>query len=311
MPKTSEVPARKTVRTGLIFAVASYLLWGFLPLYFIVLQPASAFEIVAWRIVFSLGFCAILVTSTRSWSKIVATARQPKLLLTMGLAAFFIYINWQVYVYGATSGRVIETSLGYFINPIVTVLLGVILLRERLRTMQWIAVAISAVAVLVIALNYGAFPWIALTLAFSFGIYGLIKKRIGPRVDALSGLVIETIWLVPIAVAQLIAVSVNLGLTFGSAGGVHALLMVLVGVATAIPLLFFAAASRRLPLVYMGLVQYITPLLQFAIGALLLHEAMPAPRLLGFALVWLALIVLSIDLLLAGRAGRRAAPALA
>jgi len=309
--ETSEVPARKTVRTGLIFAVASYLFWGFLPLYFIVLQPASAFEIVAWRIVFSLGFCAILVTSTRSWSKIVATARQPKLLLTMGLAAFFIYINWQVYVYGATSGRVIETSLGYFINPIVTVLLGVILLRERLRTMQWIAVAISAVAVLVIALNYGAFPWIALTLAFSFGIYGLIKKRIGPRVDALSGLVIETTWLVPIAVAQLIAVSVNLGLTFGSAGGVHALLMVLVGVATAIPLLFFAAASRRLPLVYMGLVQYITPLLQFAIGALLLHEAMPAPRLLGFALVWLALIVLSIDLLLAGRAGRRAAPALA
>jgi chloramphenicol-sensitive protein RarD len=309
--ETSEVPARKTVRTGLIFAVASYLLWGFLPLYFIVLQPASAFEIVAWRIVFSLGFCAILVTSTRSWSKIVATARQPKLLLTMGLAAFFIYINWQVYVYGATSGRVIETSLGYFINPIVTVLLGVILLRERLRTMQWIAVAISAVAVLVIALNYGAFPWIALTLAFSFGIYGLIKKRIGSRVDALSGLVIETTWLVPIAVAQLIAVSVNLGLTFGSAGGVHALLMVLVGVATAIPLLFFAAASRRLPLVYMGLVQYITPLLQFAIGALLLHEAMPAPRLLGFALVWLALIVLSIDLLLAGRAGRRAAPALA
>ena len=311
MSETSEVPARKTVRTGLIFAVASYLFWGFLPLYFIVLQPASAFEIVAWRIVFSLGFCAILVTSTRSWSKIVATARQPKLLLTMGLAAFFIYINWQVYVYGATSGRVIETSLGYFINPIVTVLLGVILLRERLRTMQWIAVAISAVAVLVIALNYGAFPWIALTLAFSFGIYGLIKKRIGPRVDALSGLVIETTWLVPIAVAQLIAVSVNLGLTFGSAGGVHALLMVLVGVATAIPLLFFAAASRRLPLVYMGLVQYITPLLQFAIGALLLHEAMPAPRLLGFALVWLALIVLSIDLLLAGRAGRRAAPALA
>jgi chloramphenicol-sensitive protein RarD len=299
------------VRTGFVFAVASYLLWGFLPLYFIVLQPASAFEIVAWRIVFSLGFCAILVTSTRSWSKIAAIVRQPKLLLTMGLAAFFIYINWQVYVYGATSGRVIETSLGYFINPIVTVLLGVVLLRERLRMMQWIAVAISAVAVLVIALNYGAFPWIALTLAFSFGIYGLIKKRIGPRVDALTGLVIETTWLVPIAVAQLIAVSVNVGLTFGAAGGAHALLMVLVGVATAIPLLFFAAASRRLPLVYMGLVQYITPLLQFAIGALLLHEAMPAPRLLGFALVWLALIVLSIDLLLAGRAGRRAAPALA
>ena len=299
------------MRSGFLFAVASYLLWGFLPLYFIVLQPASAFEIVAWRIVFSLGFCAILVTVTRSWARIAAIVRQPKLLLTMGLAAFFIYINWQVYVYGATTGRVIETSLGYFINPIVTVLLGVILLRERLRMMQWIAVAISAVAVLVIALNYGAFPWIALTLAFSFGIYGLIKKRIGPRVDALSGLVIETTWLVPIAIAQLIAVSVNVGLTFGSAGGVHSLLMVLVGVATAIPLLFFAAASRRLPLVYMGLVQYITPLLQFAIGALLLHEAMPAPRLLGFALVWLALIVLSIDLLLVGRAGRRVVPVVA
>ncbi len=292
----------------MVFAFAAYAVWGFLPVYFLLLQPAGAFEVVAWRIVFSLVFCAILITATRSWPALIAIVSQPKLLLTLGLAAALIYINWQVYVYGTLSGRVIETSLGYFINPIVTVLLGVVLLHERLRLLQWVAVGISALAVLVIAIGYGGFPWIALTLAFSFGLYGLVKKRVGPRVDALSGLAIETTWLVPVAVVQLVVVGASVGITFGTAGAQHSVLLIAVGVVTAIPLLLFAAASRRLPLVTMGLVQYLTPVLQFLIGFLFLHEAMPTVRWVGFAFVWVALLVLTIDLLLRGRSARRASP---
>jgi len=302
------VSAHAATRSGIVFAVAAYLLWGFLPVYFLLLAPTGAFEIVGWRIVFSLLFCALLVTVTRSWPALVAIVRQPRLLATMAIAAVFIYINWQVFVYGTVTGHLIETSLGYFINPIVTVLLGVIFLHERLRPLQWTAVGISAIAVLVIAINYGAFPWIALSLAFSFGLYGLIKKRVGPRVDALSGLILETAWLTPVAVVQLIIVGATAGLTFGMAGTANLLLLIGVGVATAIPLLLFAAASRRLPLVTIGFVQYLTPLLQFAIGAALLHEEITAVRWVGFALVWFALALLSIDLVRAGRSARRVVP---
>jgi len=302
--------AHGATRSGIVFAVAAYLLWGFLPVYFLLLAPTGAFEIVGWRIVFSLLFCALLVTVTRSWPALIAIVRQPRLLGTMALAAVFIYVNWQVFVYGTISGHVIETSLGYFINPIVTVLLGVIFLRERLRPLQWTAVGISAIAVLVIAVNYGAFPWIALSLAFSFGLYGLIKKRVGPRVDALSGLILETAWLTPVAVVQLLIVGATAGLTFGMAGTANVLLLIGVGVATAIPLLLFAAASRRLPLVTIGFVQYLTPLLQFVLGAALLHEEITTVRWVGFALVWFALALLSVDLVRAGRSARRVVPPL-
>jgi len=305
---STPVSPRTATRSGVVFAIAAYLLWGFLPVYFLLLAPTGAFEIVGWRIVFSLVFCALLVTVTRSWPALIAIVRQPRLLGTMALAAVFIYINWQVFVYGTVTGHVIETSLGYFINPIVTVLLGVFFLRERLRPLQWTAVGISAVAVLVIAINYGAFPWVALSLAFSFGLYGLIKKRVGPRVDALSGLILETAWLTPVAIVQLVIVGATAGLTFGMAGTANLLLLIGVGVATAIPLLLFAAASRRLPLVTIGFVQYLTPLLQFALGAVLLHEEITAVRWVGFALVWFALALLSIDLVRAGRSARRVVP---
>ncbi len=293
------------MRSGILYALAAYLLWGFLPVYFLLLRPAGAFEIVAWRIVFALVFCVLLINVTRSWPAIIAIIRQPRLLLTLGIAAALIYINWQVYVYGATTGHVIETSLGYFINPIVTVLLGVVVLRERMRPLQWVAVGISTVAVLVIAIGYGAFPWIALSLAGSFGLYGLLKKRVGPRVDALSGLAIETAWLLPVAVVQLLVVGGTVGVTFGTDGAPHAVLLAVVGIVTAVPLLLFAAASRRLELVTMGFVQYLTPVIQFLVGYFLLHEAMPPVRWIGFALVWVALIVLSVDLV-RQRGGRRA-----
>ncbi len=290
----------------MLFAVAAYTLWGVLPAYFLLLQPAGAFEIVALRILFSVVFCAILITATRKWPAFVAILKQPRLVLIMGVAAALIFVNWQVYVYATLSHHVIETALGYFINPIVTVLLGVILLRERLRMSQWIAVGISAVAVLVLAIDYGAFPWISLALAFSFGLYGLIKKRVGASVDAVSGLTIETAWLVPVAIVQLVAVGASAGLTFGTVSVTHTLVLLTTGVVTAVPLLLFAAAARRLPLVYMGLIQYLAPLLQFLFGAFVLNEAMPPARWFGFGLVWVALVVLSVDLIATGRASRRA-----
>jgi chloramphenicol-sensitive protein RarD len=229
-------------------------------------------------------------------------------VLVLGLAGVLVFINWQTYVIAVLLGRVNEAALGYFINPIVTVLLGVIVLRERLRVAQWGAVSLSAIAVLILAINYGEIPWISLILAFSFGLYGLAKKRVGPRVDALTGLALETAWLTPIAIVQLVFVGLTSGIVFGTAGVTNTLLLAAAGIVTSVPLLLFAAAARRLPLVVIGFVQYLTPILQFVIGTFILHEAMPPERWVGFSLVWLALIILSIDMVLHARSVRRALP---
>ncbi|PXA68607.1 EamA family transporter RarD [Cryobacterium arcticum] len=298
-------PARSAASTGLIYAICSYGIWGFLPLYFLLLKPTGAFEIVAWRVLFSLVFCGVLIGATRAWRPLVAALRRPRVVWTMGLAGLLIYINWQTFILAALSGHVVETALGYFINPIITVLLGVLVLRERLRSAQWAAVVISFVAVIVLSVGYGTVPWISLILAFSFGFYGLIKKRVGGHLDALSGLTLETMWLAPIAIVQLVVVSLLTGLTFGTVSPVHSLALVGSGVLTAVPLLFFAAASRRLPLTTLGLVQYLAPVLQLIVGVAVLHEPMPPERWLGFGLVWLALIVLTTDMIVHGRAQRR------
>lgn len=286
---------------GGVYAFTAYFLWGFLPLYFLLLVPTGPFELVAWRILLSLAFCAILLSVLRGWGRLAAIMRQPRLLLWTAVAGGLIYVNWQVYILATLSGHVIEASLGYFMNPIVTVVLGVVVLRERLRLTQWIAVGVAAAAVGVIVVGYGAFPWIALTLAFSFGIYGLVKKRLGPSVDAVSGLTLESLWLVPIAVVILVVVGVTSGLTFGAGGPWHAVLLSLAGVVTAVPLLLFAAGARRVPLTVIGLLQFVAPILQFIIGAWVLGEPMPLERWIGFGLVWLALIVLTVDSLVFAR----------
>jgi chloramphenicol-sensitive protein RarD len=300
-------PVRSAASTGLIYAVCSYGIWGFLPLYFLLLAPAGAFEIVAWRVLFSLLFCTLLILATRAWRPLVAALRTPRVVWTMGLAGVLIFINWQTFILAAVSGHVVETALGYFINPIITVLLGVLVLHERLRRAQWVAVAISFIAVVVLSVGYGTVPWISLILAFSFGLYGLIKKRVGGHLDALSGLTLETMWLTPLAIVQLVVVSMITGLTFGTVSAVHTIALIGSGVITAVPLLFFAAASRRLPLTTLGLVQYLAPVLQFLAGVVILLEPMPPERWLGFGLVWLALIVLTVDMIVAGRARRRPA----
>ncbi|WP_066517901.1 EamA family transporter RarD [Curtobacterium ammoniigenes] len=297
-------PERSETSVGIGQAIGAYGLWGALPLLFAAMAPAGPFEIVAWRIVFALGFCIVVIGAGRTWPRIRAILVRPDVLRTLGLAAFLIVINWTVYVSATTSGRTVEAALGYFINPLVTIALGVIVLRERLRPAQWVAVALSAVAVIVIAVGYGQPPIIALTLAFSFGLYGLVKKRVGAAVDALSGLTIETAWLVPFAVAALVVFGVtgfDGGVTFGALGVWHALLLVLGGPVTAVPLLLFASSARRLPLSLIGLCQYLTPVLQFIVGVWLQHEAMSPARWFGFAIVWLALVVLTVDAFRASR----------
>lgn len=301
---TPETAAQE--RLGGIYAFGAYFLWGFMPLYFILLAPIGPWEVVVWRILFSLVFCAILLTVTRTWPKLLAILRDRRLVFWTIIAGLLIYVNWQVFLIGILTGHVIEGSLGYFINPIVTVLLGVLVLHERLRPAQWAAIAIAVVAVVVIIVAYGTFPWIALTLAASFGAYGLVKKQIGPKVDAISGLTLESLWLTPIALVQLIVVANTTGLVFGTQGAGHTVLVNLAGVITAVPLLLFAAGARRAPLVVIGLLQFVAPIMQFLTGWWMLGEPMPLERWIGFGLVWVALIVLMVDSIASARGSRRA-----
>lgn len=307
---TSENSPRAAEPAGVAYAVAAYLLWGVLPLYFLLLTPTGPWEVVAWRVLLSFVFCLILLTVTRGWKAFAAIVRQPKLLALTALAGLLIYVNWQVFLIGTLTDNVVETSLGYFINPIATVLLGVFVLRERIRPAQWTAIGIAAVAVVVIVAMYGRFPWIALSLTASFGVYGLIKKKIGPSVDAVSGLTLESFWLIPIAVVQLVLVAATPeGITMGQHGIWHVVLLSLAGVVTAVPLLLFAAGARRIDLTLIGMIQFITPVMQFLLGVFVLGEEMPPGRLVGFVLVWVAIAVFVVDLLVSARNGRRTAQA--
>ena len=290
-------PARSENSVGILFGISAYGLWGLLPLYFLILAPAGPVEIVANRVVWSLIFCTLLLTAMRSWRPVLTALRTPRIVGTLTVAALLIAVNWLVYTYGVTSGQAIEASLGYFINPIVSVLLGVIVLRERLRPLQWTAIGMGVLAVVVLAVGYGAVPWIALTLAFSFGLYGFVKKKVGSRVDAVSSLSIETVVLTPIAVGVMLWLSSTGRATLVSEGPGHFWIMVASGVITAVPLIFFGAAARRLPLTTIGLLQYLAPVLQFLLALLVLKEEMPFERWIGFGLVWVGLILLTIDML--------------
>lgn len=294
---------------GTLFTVLAYLLWGVFPLYFILLAPTGPFEVVAWRLLLTLVVCILLLAVTRGWSRLRAIWRQPRLLALTALAGALIYVNWQVFVIATMHEQVVETSLGYFINPIFTVLLGVLVMHERIRVAQWIAIGIAAVAVGVIIVAYGSFPWIALTLTASFGLYGLVKKKIGPSVDAVSGLTLESFWLIPIAIVILLFVASGDGITMGTGGALHTGLLLCAGIATAVPLLLFAAGTRRVDLSLVGMIQFITPVMQFLLGWAVLGEPMPAERWIGFILVWVAIAVFIVDLLVQYARGRRPAPA--
>lgn len=291
----------KETTAGILFGVGAYGLWGLLPLYFFVLMPAGAVEIVANRVVWSLLFCALLITVTRAWSALAAALRNRAVFGTLALAALLIAVNWLTYTYGVTTGQAVEASLGYFINPLVSVLLGVFVLKEKLRPLQWTAVGIGFLAVGVLTYSYGKLPWIALTLALSFGLYGFVKKRVGPRVDAVTSLTVESMVLAPFAAATMVYLAAAGTATLTTQGPGHFWLLLASGVITAVPLLFFGASARRLPLTTIGLLQYFAPVLQFILALVVFREAMTLDRWIGFGVVWIALLVLTVDMLRTAR----------
>ena len=284
---------------GYLYGFGAYALWGFFPIYFKLLRPSSPFEILAQRILWSLVFVALILTALRGWRFFGRLRQDRRLLGGITLAGLLIGVNWATYIVGVNTDRVVETALGYFITPLVMVLLGVTVQRERLRLWQWVAVGVGAVAVAVLTADYGHPPYIALLLAASFGSYGLIKKRLSLR--PAEGLFMESGVLALPALAYLIWLNVTGGAEFGHVSAVHTTLMVLSGVATAVPLLLFAASAGRVPMVGLGILQYVAPILQLALGVLLFHEPMPPARLAGFGLVWLALTVFTVDALRGAR----------
>jgi chloramphenicol-sensitive protein RarD len=298
-PVVVESPAEaERTRQGMWLAVAAYSVWGLFPLYWTLLRPSGALEILAHRMLWSLAAVVVLLLVRRRWSWIRDLLRQPATLGMLVLAAITISINWGVYIWGVNSGNVVETSLGYFINPLVTIAFGVLLLRERLRPTQWVAAGIGLAAVLVLTAAYGRPPWIALVLAFAFAVYGLLKKKV--NLPAVEGLAAETVVQFLPALVYILVLQVSGAGTFGQSAP-HSLLLIGTGVITVIPLLCFSAAATRLPLSAIGLVQYLAPVFQFAIGVFVDHEEMTQSRWIGFGLVWLALLVLIFDALRRGR----------
>jgi chloramphenicol-sensitive protein RarD len=298
------------VRRGTLYGFGAYVLWGAFPLYFRALDESGAFEILLHRILWSLVVLLAIALAVRSLrAGLATTLRTPRLVVTLGAAAVLIAANWGIYIYAVNSGQVVQAALGYFINPLVTVALGVFVLRERLRPAQWVAVAVGLVAVVVLTADYGGLPWIALSLAFSFGTYGLIKNRVGGRVGALSGLTTETLVLGPFALAILAFYEAGGHGSFTANAPWQALLLASAGLVTVGPLLLFAAAARRVPLTTMGLLQYLTPVLQLIVGVTVLGEHVPPARWAGIGLVWLALMILTADTLRTARRNARRAAA--
>jgi chloramphenicol-sensitive protein RarD len=276
-----------------ILGALAYILWGTFPLYWTLLEPGGAVEILAHRIVWSLVTMLVILVAWRKVPNLKALLRdRPKLLIISG-AAVVISFNWGGYIWGVNNGRVVETSLGYFINPLVTVLMGVVFLRERLRRLQWVAMGIAFVAVVVLAVDYGRPPWVALLLAFSFGTYGLAKKQ--ANAGAVESITVETLVLFPLAAAYIWWLMSTGQSNFASHGLSHAALYATTGIITAVPLMLFGAAAIRVSLVSLGLLQYLAPTIQFALGILVFHEAMPASRWIGFGLVWIALGIFTVE----------------
>ncbi|RKT72034.1 chloramphenicol-sensitive protein RarD [Saccharothrix variisporea] len=287
---------------GIAFGAGAYVIWGMFPAFWPLLAPAGSTEILAHRIAWSLAFMVLVTAVLGRWSGLRRLSRRGWLMVAA--ASALIAANWGVYIYAVNTGHVVEAALGYFINPLVSVVLGVLVLRERLRGLQYAALAIAVAAVVVLAVDYGRLPWISLVLACSFGLYGLIKKTV--PLDATSSLTAESMVLGPVAIGYLVWLG-GAG-TFLDHGFGHAALLASTGLVTAVPLMLFGAGARRVPLTTMGMLQYLAPILQFAWGVFVAHEPMPASRWFGFAMVWAALAVFTLDALRSRRRSRLLAP---
>jgi chloramphenicol-sensitive protein RarD len=285
-------------KLGLVFGISAYGLWGLFPLYWPLLKPADALEIVSHRAVWTLVFCIVILGLTKALKSAVVTLKRPRVALKLFAASFLISINWLVYIWATNSGHVVEAALGYYITPLIIIAFGVLLLKEKIRPLQWVAVVIASFGVLILTIDYGRLPWIALVLGTSWASYGLIKKQLG--LGALEGLAIETgISFIPYAGYLLYLGNQGTG-QFGHSPSLS-ILLISAGAITAIPLLLFNGATARLPFSTIGLLQYITPTFQFSIGVWVLHEDMPAARWAGFLIIWIALITLGTDLVRSSR----------
>lgn len=292
-----------STRSGLWYAIFAYAFWGVVPVYLQLTKGIDGIELIGWRVIASVIVGFALVAATRGWGRLAAVLRSRKDTWSLVLAGLAVLVNWTAFFIGVLSDRVLETSLGYFLNPLVSVVLAVLFLGERLRPVQWVAVGLGALGVVVMIVGYGEVPWIGLTVAFSFGLYGLIKKRVGGSVDALSGFTIETVAALPASLVMLgVAISLH-GVTVGANGAAGIWGTVGLGVITAIPLLAFASAARRISLTALAFTQYLAPIISFLFGAFVMHEPMPLERWIGFTLVWASLALVSADLL--GRHWRR------
>ena len=285
-------------KLGLLFGISAYSLWGLFPLYWPLLKPANPLEIVSHRAVWTLVFCVLVLFATKALKETLATLKRPKVATKLFTSSLLISTNWLIYIWAANNGHVVEASLGYYINPLITIGFGVFLIKEKLRTLQWVSVSVAAVGVAVLTITYGRLPWIALGLALSWGSYGLIKKQLG--LGALEGLAIETFISAFFYLAYLVFLGNQGTGQFGTGWGLTLLLMS-AGAVTAIPLLLFNGAANRLPFTTIGLLQYITPTLQFSCGVWFYHEAMPTSRWIGFFIIWIALIALAVDLVKSNR----------
>lgn len=289
-------------RAGLLYGVGAYGMWGIVPLFWPLLKPSGAMEILAHRMAWSLAVVGIALLVVRRWAWIGALLRDPRKLGLISVAAATITVNWGLYIWAVNHGQVVEASLGYFINPLVTIAMGVLLLGERLRPVQWTAVATGLAAVLVLAIGYGRPPWISLVLAFSFATYGLVKKKV--NMGGLESLAAETAVLFLPALGFLFWLTATGASSFTAGGAGHGFLLAATGIVTAIPLICFGAAAVRVPLSTLGLLQYLAPVFQFGLGVLYFDESMPPERWAGFALVWLALSLLTWDALRTARRNR-------
>lgn len=278
---------------GVLYALGAYFLWGLFPLYWKNLQAVPSLEILSHRIVWSLLFLLGVLTVKRAWGWLRPTMGNRKILLMSLLTAVLLATNWLVYIWGVNTGHIVETSLGYFINPLVSVMLGMLFLQESLRWGQWLAIGLAALGVLYLTLSVGALPWISLVLAFSFGFYGLIRKT--AVVNSQEGLTLEMGWLVVPAAGYLLYLQVQGGAALFNDGALTTFLLMFAGVATAVPLLLFAMGARLIPLSTIGFLQYLAPTLQFLIGVLVYNEPFPLARMIGFSIIWLALLIFSIE----------------
>jgi chloramphenicol-sensitive protein RarD len=293
---------------GIWYGIGAYTLWGFFPIYWKFLHEVPALQVIGHRIAWSFILLAVYILLTGQWKDFRAAAFQWKTIGIYSIAAVLLSLNWLIYVWGVNAGFIVETSLGYFINPLLSVLLGVIFLRERLRPMQWVPVGLATIGVIYLTSVYGRPPWIALSLAFSFGFYGFVKK-LSP-LGSLYGLTLETGIVFPLALLYLGFVGLNGSGAFMHDGPSIDLFLAGAGFVTTIPLLMFASAAKQIPLTVVGLLQYIAPTLQFLIGVYIYKEAFDTSHLIGFAIVWAALIIFAIENYMAHRAAMEPVPEL-